>query len=61
MVNAVPYLKTITSNGFVATFGTIALLTVPSSIIAVNSAASLAKRVQKMLPATKKEPQASAH
>jgi hypothetical protein len=50
MINNTPILKTIVPSGFIATFATLSLLTIPSSIIAVNLAFSMSKRIGKIVP-----------
>ena len=50
MIKTAPGLGTIVPSGFVATFTTLALLTIPSSIIAVNLAVPTSKRVGKIVP-----------
>jgi len=50
MISSTPVLNSIVPSGFIATFGTIALLTIPSSIIGVNIAVSLSRRVEKIVP-----------
>jgi len=47
MLGAVPALKPVAQLGFAATFTAIALMTVPSSIVAVNFAVTLANRVRR--------------
>jgi hypothetical protein len=50
MIQTTPILNSIVPSGFIATFATLSLLTLPSSIIAVNFAVSLSKRVEKIVP-----------
>jgi hypothetical protein len=49
MLMGVPDLKPIASQGFVATFATIALMTMPSSVVATYGAVSLSKRVGRIV------------
>ncbi|MCJ7632882.1 hypothetical protein MUP77_10890, partial [Candidatus Bathyarchaeota archaeon] len=42
---SIPTLRPVASQGFVATFASIALMTIPSSVVAAHSAVSLSKRV----------------
>jgi hypothetical protein len=50
MIHSTPVLNTIIPSGFIATFATLSLLTVPSSIIGVNFAVSVSKKVEKFIP-----------
>jgi hypothetical protein len=50
MIKTTPVLNTVVPSGFVPTFVTIALLTVPSSMIAVNFAVSTSKKAEKIVP-----------
>jgi hypothetical protein len=50
MIQTTPVLSSIVPAGFIATFGTLALLTIPSSVIGVNLAVSISKRVEKIVP-----------
>jgi hypothetical protein len=50
MISSTPVLNPIIPSGFIATFVTLSLLTMPFSIIGVNIAASLSKRVDKIVP-----------
>jgi len=50
MIQSTPILNSIVPSGFIATFATLSLLTIPSSIIGVNFAVSLSKRVEKFVP-----------
>jgi len=49
MLMSVPALEPIAAQGFVATFATIALMTMPSSVVATYSAVSLSKRVGRIV------------
>jgi hypothetical protein len=55
MIKTAPVLSSIVPSGFIATFVTLALLTMPSSFVAVSIAVSLTKRVEKIVPASAKE------
>jgi hypothetical protein len=55
MITTAPVLGSIVPAGFIATFITLALLTMPSSFVAVTVAVSLSKRVEKIIPASTKE------
>jgi hypothetical protein len=50
MISSTPVLNAIIPEGFIATFTALSLLTIPSSIIGVNIAVSLSKRVDKIIP-----------
>ncbi len=50
MIRSAPFLGFIIPSGFIATFATLSLLTIPSSIIGVNIAVSLSKRVENFVP-----------
>jgi hypothetical protein len=50
MISSTPILNSIVPSGFIATFATLSLLTIPSSIIGVNIAVSISKRVEKLVP-----------
>ncbi|MCW4009408.1 MAG: hypothetical protein NWF05_02155 [Candidatus Bathyarchaeota archaeon] len=50
MMQTTPILNSIIPSGFIATFAALAFLTIPSSVIAVNLAVSLSKRVKKIVP-----------
>jgi len=49
MLMSLPALRPIASQGFIATFATIALMTMPSSVIATHGAVSLSKRAGQMV------------
>ena len=50
MIGSVPALKPIAEMGFAMTFGTIALMTMPSSVVAIHLAEKLSNRVKRDLP-----------
>jgi hypothetical protein len=50
MMMSAPILNSIIPSGFVSTFTVLTLLTIPSSIVAVNIAVSTSKRVKKIVP-----------
>jgi hypothetical protein len=52
MISSTPLLNSIVPSGFAATFITLSLLTIPSSVIGINIAVSLSKRVEKIVPHT---------
>ncbi len=56
MIKTAPVLGSIVPSGFIATFVTLALLTMPSSFVAVALAVSTSKRIEKIVPASTKEP-----
>ncbi len=55
MVTSAPFLNSIVPAGFISTFLTLALLTMPSSFVAITAAVSTSKRVEKIVPVSTKQ------